>query len=353
MLLADLVATSEAVGATTSRLAKAEALAALLRRLEPAEVGPAVAFLSGEPRQRPLGVGWAALRDLPAPAAAPALTVADADRAFEALAAAAGPGSQGVRRDALQALFGAATEREQRFLRALALGDLRQGALGGVAAEAVAKAAAVPAAAVRRALMLRGALGPVAETALRDGEAGLRAFGLVVGRPLQPMLAAPAPDIATALERIRPAAVEHKLDGARLQVHRDGADVAVFTRSLDEITARVPEVVAAVRALPARRARPRRRGDRAARRRAPGALPGHGEPPRELRRAAGRAAVGGLLRRPAPRRRGPARRAGRGALRGAGRRAAGRAAGAARRSPRTPRRPRRSSRARSRAGTRA
>jgi DNA ligase-1 len=252
VLLADLVATSEAVGATTSRLAKAEALAALLRRLEPAEVEPAVAFLSGEPRQRPLGVGWAALRDLPAPAAAPALTVADADRAFAAVAAAAGPGSQGMRRDALQALFGAATQREQRFLRALALGDLRQGALGGVAAEAVAKAAAVPAAAVRRALMLRGALGPVAETALRDGEAGLRAFGLVVGRPLQPMLAAPAPDIATALERIRPAAVEHKLDGARLQVHRDGAEVAVFTRSLDEITARVPEVVAAVRALPAR-----------------------------------------------------------------------------------------------------
>jgi DNA ligase-1 len=141
---------------------------------------------------------------------------------------------------------------EQAFLRALIVGDLRQGALAAVVGDAVARAAGVPVAAVRRALMLRGDLGAVAEAALREGEAGLAAFRLEVGRPLQPMLASTAPDVAAALAKTGPAAVEWKLDGARVQVHRDGRDVAIFSRTLDEVTARLPEVVEAALALPLR-----------------------------------------------------------------------------------------------------
>jgi DNA ligase-1 len=142
-----------------------------------------------------------------------------------------------------------AGEAEREFLVRLLSGDLRQGALAGVMTDAVARAAGVPLAAVRRALMLRGDLGAVGEVALTDGEAGLAELRLQVGRPLQPMLAQPAADIGAALAKVHPAAVEWKLDGARIQVHRDGADVAVFTRTLDEVTARVPEVVEAALAL--------------------------------------------------------------------------------------------------------
>src|ERR671933_780274 len=163
--------------------------------------------------------------------------------------ACAGPGSQAERRRLLGALLGRAGEAEHRFLVRLLSGDLRQGALAGVMTEAVARAAGLPLAEVRRALMLRGDLGAVAEAALTEGSDGLAAFRLEVGRPLQPMLAQPAADIGAALERVRPAAVEWKLDGARIQVHRAGRDVAVFTRTLDDVTARVPEVVEAAIAL--------------------------------------------------------------------------------------------------------
>jgi ATP-dependent DNA ligase I len=176
------------------------------------------------------------------------------DNACAAIGQVAGPGSQAVRRGALHTLFGRATEPEQRFLRALLSGELRQGALEGVMAEAAAKAAGVPATALRRALMLRGDLGAVAEAALAGGTVALAAFRLEVGRPVRPMLASPAADISVAMEKLGPAAVEWKLDGMRVQVHRDGGDVAVFTRSLDDITARVPELVAAALALPVRTA---------------------------------------------------------------------------------------------------
>jgi DNA ligase-1 len=251
VLLDEVARTSAAVANSSARLAKVERLAACLRRLEPAEVHPAVAFLSGELRQRQIGVGWAALRDAPTPAAAPTLTVAEVDAAFERIGRLAGPGSQAERRRLLGELFGRATAGEQRFLVGLLSGELRQGALEGVMVEAIARAAEVPAAEVRRALMLRGALGPVAAAALTDGVGGLRRFSLEVGRPVQPMLASTAPTIEAAMERVGEAAVEWKLDGARVQVHRDGAEVAVFTRTLDDITARVPEVVAAALALPA------------------------------------------------------------------------------------------------------
>jgi DNA ligase 1 len=251
VLLAELAATSEAVRATSARSAKVARLAETLRRLEPDEVGVGVAYLSGDLRQRQIGVGWRSLRDLPAPAADATFTVGEVDDACERIGAMSGPGSQAARREALAALFARATGSEQAFLRALLTGELRQGAQEAVMVEAVADAARVPREPVRRALMLRGDLGAVAAVALAAGAGGLAAVGLQVGRPLMPMLAAPGDDVDAALRRIWPAAVEYKLDGARLQVHKRSEDVLAFTRSLDDVTARVPEVVAAVRALPA------------------------------------------------------------------------------------------------------
>jgi ATP-dependent DNA ligase I len=246
VLLAEIVETSRVVGATPARSAKVAHLADALRRLDPDEVPAGVAFLSGELRQRQIGVGWAALRDAPPGGdGASDLTVGAVDAAFERIGACAGPGSVAERRRLLADLMGRATDAEHRFLVRLLSGDLRQGALAGVMTDAVAKAAGVRLAAVRRALMLRGDLGAVAAIALTDGEPGLSALRLRVGHPLQPMLAQPAADIGAALAKVRPAAVEWKLDGARIQVHRDGRDVAVFTRTLDDVTARVPEIVEA------------------------------------------------------------------------------------------------------------
>jgi DNA ligase 1 len=252
MLLTDLVATSAAVAATRSRKAKVQAMTAALRGVAPAEAPAAAAFLAGDLRQRQIGVGWASLRDMPAPSETAKLAIADVDAAFARVGAMTGPGSQSARRAALAELLAAATADEQRFLRGLMLGDLRQGALEALVVEAIAAAAEVPLAAVRRALMLHGDLGDVAGIALGEGLAGLSAIGLQVGRPVHPMLAQPAEDLAAALARITPAAIEVKLDGARIQVHRDGSDVAVFTRTLDDVTARVPEVVEAALALPVR-----------------------------------------------------------------------------------------------------
>jgi DNA ligase-1 len=250
MRLADLAAVSEAVAATSARGGKVEALAGALRAATPEEAPAAVAFLSGELRQRQIGVGWAALQELPEPAAEPALTIGEVDAAFAAIGALSGAGSRDARRRALAALFARATAAEQRFLVALLSGNVRQGALEGVMAEAAARAAGVPPAELRRALMLGGDLGAAAAAALAGGTAALHAIGLQVGRPVRPMLASPAKDVEDALGRVAPAAVEFKLDGARIQVHRDGTDVAVFTRTLDDITARVPEVVDAARSLP-------------------------------------------------------------------------------------------------------
>lgn len=218
--------------------------------MHPDELAAGVAYLSGEARQRPLGVGWAALRDLPAPATDPQLEVLDVDRALEALAALAGAGSQAQRRERLAGLTARATADEQQFLRGLLTGELRQGALASVATDAVAQSADVPAADVRRALMLCGDLGLVARLARQRGVAGLQAVRLRVGTAIQPMLASPADDVASALAQTGEAAVECKVDGVRVQIHRDGQDVRVFTRSLDDITSRVPEVIEAARRLP-------------------------------------------------------------------------------------------------------
>ncbi|MER7890790.1 ATP-dependent DNA ligase [Micromonospora sp. NPDC094482] len=249
----DLAATSAAVAATSGRRAKVELLAGALRALDPAEVPAGAGWLAGELRQRQTGVGYASLRDLPPPAAEPTLTVAAVDAAIDEIAAVHGAGSQARRRALLGALYAAVTADEQRLLTGLFSGELRQGAQAGLLADAIARAADVPAAAVRRALLLAGDLRAVAVAALDGGAAALAGFGLRVGRPLAPMLAQSAPSVDEALAATgTPAVVDVKLDGIRIQVHRSGQDIAVFTRSLDEITARVPEVVAAVRALPAR-----------------------------------------------------------------------------------------------------
>src|SRR4051812_37653235 len=252
VLFAELAAATEDVRALPGRKAKVERLAAALRALAVPERAAGAGYLAGAPRQRVLGVGWASLKELPPAAAESSLSVAEVDEAFEALAAMRGTGSQAARREALTALLSRATESEQAFLRSLILGDLRQGALTAVVGDAVAKAAGVPVAAVRRALMLRGDLGAVAAAALGEGEEALAAFRLEVGRPIAPMLASTAPDLEAALAKTGPAAVEWKLDGARIQVHRDGDDVHIFTRTLDEVTARLPEIVEAALALPAR-----------------------------------------------------------------------------------------------------
>ena len=307
VLLSELVRTSDAVSLASGRRVKIDEIAGLLRRGSPGEVPVAVAFLSGELRQRQIGVGYAALGGLlradlpdgvapdggpadgglagggpgPDPAARP-LTLAETDSVFAAIGATTGPGSQAERRRLLGALFARATPAEQSFLTRLLAGELHQGALEGVMVEAVARAAGVPAGEVRRALLLGGSLPGVAEAALSaartaggPGAAGqaspdegtgtaappdagaaaalaaLRAFRLQVGRPLRPMLAASAPTVAAAFERVSPAVVEWKIDGIRIQVHRQGREVRVFTRTLDDITARLPEITRAVLASPA------------------------------------------------------------------------------------------------------
>jgi DNA ligase-1 len=356
VLLSELVRTSDAVSLASGRRVKIDEIAGLLRRTSPGEVSVAVAFLSGELRQRQIGVGYAALGGLlriglpggsapgggaprggglslggpgpdgpsdggpgPDPAAGP-LTLAETDSVFAAIGATTGPGSQAERRRLLEALFARATSAEQSFLTRLLAGELHQGALEGVMVEAVARAAGVPAGEVRRALLLGGSLPAVAEAAwsataaARDGQteadqagpdestagavsggpddsaagaaaparpdestatatsggpddgaaraapadagaeaalAALRAFRLQVGRPLRPMLAASAPTVAAAFERVSPAAVEWKIDGIRIQVHRQGREVRVFTRTLDDITPRLPEITRAVLASPA------------------------------------------------------------------------------------------------------
>ena len=259
MLLADVAATSEALAATRSRLAKRALLVDLLRRTGGEEVPVVARYLAGELRQRRTGLGWRSLAAMPGPAAEPSLEVLAVDAAFERMAQLAGSGSATTRAALATELFAAATATEQRLLRGLVTGDLRQGALDALLLDAVAEAAGVPPEAVRRAAMLAGATEPVASAALgaqspTQALAALGAFTLSVGRPVRPMLAASAPDVATAVAGLagRPVVVDAKLDGIRVQVHRDGDDVRVFTRSLDDITARVPELVATVRSLPVR-----------------------------------------------------------------------------------------------------
>jgi ATP-dependent DNA ligase I len=253
VLLTELAGVSRAVSQTSSRLAKVAALADVLRSASADEVPVVVAYLSGELPQRQIGVGWAALRSVPAPATAPSLTVLAVDAAFSQIGAVAGKGSAAERKRLVSSLFAAATDEEQYFLVRLLSGELRQGALDGVMTDAVARAAAVPGPEVRRAVMLSGSLAAAARAALSGGSAALAGFGLQVGRPLKPMLAASEASIDEALAKAGgEAAVEWKLDGIRVQAHVADGAVRLFTRSLDDITDRLPEVVTALAALPVR-----------------------------------------------------------------------------------------------------
>ncbi|SDT26162.1 DNA ligase-1 [Friedmanniella luteola] len=253
MLLSRLAETSTALAATRSRLAKRDLIAGLLRETAPRDVEVVVAYLSGGLRQRRTGVGWRTLQDAPPPAAEPTLTVAEVDATFAAVAELAGAGSASARTAAVRELLARATAAEQRLVAGLVSGELRQGALESQVQEGLAAAFGVPVAAVRRAAMLTSSTTTAAVLLVGGGLPALEAVGLRVGTAVQPMLAAAAPGPEAAVERSGlPAVVDAKLDGVRVQVHRDGEAVTVFTRSLDDITARLPDVVAVARALPHR-----------------------------------------------------------------------------------------------------
>ena len=252
MLLASVVETANAVAATSARTVKVAHLARLLGKTAP-EIAPVVVgLLTGEIRQGRIGVGWAAVREVsPARAEDPTLTIVDIDDALTKLAAATGPGSQAKRAEMLNDLFGAATEVEAEFVAAVLTGGLRQGALDGVMTASIATAAGVPQAAVRRASMLSGDLGEVATIALTAGRKGLAEVGLRVGRGVLPMLAATSASVADAITELGDAVVQAKLDGIRLQVHRDGPDVALYTRNLNEVSARLLDVCELALGFPA------------------------------------------------------------------------------------------------------
>ncbi|MFI8971988.1 ATP-dependent DNA ligase [Nocardia asteroides] len=251
MLFSDVVAVSAAVRATRSRKAKIAALAGLFAAAGPREIGTVVAWLSGELTQGRIGAGWRTVAGLETPPAAAArLTVGEVDDVFTALTGLSGTGSTLRRRELLTGLFTAATADEQSFLIRLLTGELRQGALTAVVVEGLAQATGIPVEVVRRAHMLSGQLPATAVAAVTGGAAALSAFRLEVGRPVAPMLASPGGSLDEALAELGPqVSVEHKLDGARIQVHRDGERVWVFTRTLRDITASVPELVALVAGL--------------------------------------------------------------------------------------------------------
>lgn len=251
-LLAAVVEASDRVAQTSSRLAKRDAISACLRAAEGDEVEIAVAFLCGELRQGRIGVGHATLSALRgAHAAQPELTLRDVDATLDRYATTTGKGAAAQRSSLLRALFERATRAEQDFLVRLLIGELRQGALEGVMIEAIAAAAHVLPAGVRRAAMLTGSLGTTARVALTEGAEGLARFAVALHRPIQPMLASPAEDIADAMGRLGTAALEWKVDGARVQVHKSGDTIKVYTRNLNDVTDSAPEIVEALRDLPA------------------------------------------------------------------------------------------------------
>jgi DNA ligase 1 len=250
-LLAEVVRTSAAVAATSSRLAKIRLIADCLRALTPEEIEIALPWLSGDMRQGKLTLGYASLRSaMGNPASTAGLTVTEVDGVFQGLKTIKGKGSAAARESELKNLFAKATVEEQDLLLRLIVGELRQGALEGVMLEAVAAAAELPAAEIRRAATHAGGIPQVARAALAGGKDALQQFEIKLMQPVLPMLAQPSEDVAAALEDLGTALLEWKLDGARIQVHKSGSEVRVFTRNLNDVTARVPEVVTALKDVP-------------------------------------------------------------------------------------------------------
>ena len=250
--LASLARLSESVAGERGRLAKVGRLAAFLRDLGPPEAGLAACLLTGELPTGRIGIGPAQIRNAlrVLPAAEPSLSLGDLGHALAGIAGLTGSGSQGRRQATLSALFARASALEQAFLARLLLGELRQGATAGLMLDAIAQAARVSPAQVRRAAMLCGDLGRVATIALAEGAEGLASVGLTLFRPIRPMLAEPAGGLDEALGRLDSPVLEYKLDGARVQVHKRGDEVRVYSRQGNEVTAAVPEVVELVGPLP-------------------------------------------------------------------------------------------------------
>jgi len=250
-LLAEVVRASAAVASTSSRRAKIRVIADCLLALAPEEIEIALPWLSGDIRQGKLALGYASLKSaMGNPASSASLTVQEVDGAFKGLKAIKGKGSAAARESELKNLFGKATAEEQDFLLRLIVGELRQGALEGVMLEAVAAAAELPGAEIRRAATHAGGIPQVARAALTGGKDGLQQFEIKPMQPVLPMLAQPAEDVAAALKDLGRALLEWKLDGARIQVHKSGSEVRVFTRNLNDVTARVPEVLTALKDVP-------------------------------------------------------------------------------------------------------
>jgi DNA ligase-1 len=252
MLLAAVVETSEKIAKTSRRLGKIDLLASLLSQLQPEEARIVVPYLSGNTRQGRIGIGYASLRSIEAPAAdVPTLTLFDIDETLDRFAQLSGPGSERQRRELLHSIYSRATSSEQRFLSALLIGELRQGALEALMVEALSRTTKISLDRVRRAVMMAGDAAAVAVSLLTEGESGLAQYEIQLFRPVHPMLAQSAEDVSGALTDLGEAALEYKFDGARVQVHKSGSDVVVFSRRLNEVTPPVPEIVEAVRALPA------------------------------------------------------------------------------------------------------
>ena len=251
MLLAGVTKTSSIVASTSKRSEKTAALAELIASATDEEIEPLIGMLVGEPRQGALGVGWVSVeRVKTAPAADPTLDLLHLDSTLSLLKESTGPGSQRRRDDLLAELLSLATSEEQSFISRLLVGELRQGALGGLVTDAVAKAARTPQKLTRRAVMLSGNLGAAARVALLQGSSGLENVGLKVLRPVQPMLASSAQGVDEAIEQLGTSSVEWKLDGIRIQLHRSAETIRIFTRNLNEVTERLPEVVARALELP-------------------------------------------------------------------------------------------------------
>jgi DNA ligase-1 len=253
MLLANVVEISRRITDTSRRLEKVALLADLLRACDPDEVEIAVAFLSGGTRQGNIGIGYATLRaaEIP-PAAQASLTLEMVDSSFAEITTIRGAGAERQKRETLQRLLARATAAEQEFLSRLLMGELRQGALVGLMLDGLAKASGVSLERIRRAAMMAGGVAQIAKPLMEGGEAGLSRFSIQVFQPVQPMLAQTADDVSDAVHELGEASLEYKFDGARVQAHKSGDEVRVFSRRLNDVTAAVPEIVEQVRALPAR-----------------------------------------------------------------------------------------------------